>query len=61
MTPQITVVMPVRNGARWLGEAVESVVVQTMPDWELIAVDDGSTDDTPASSAIGNGATGASG
>jgi glycosyltransferase involved in cell wall biosynthesis len=47
MTPQITVVMPVRNGARWLGEAVESVVVQTMPDWELIAVDDGSTDDTP--------------
>ena len=39
--------MPVRNGARWLGEAVESVVVQTMPDWELIAVDDGSTDDTP--------------
>ncbi len=39
--------MPVRNGARWLGEAVESVVAQTLPDWELIAVDDGSTDDTP--------------
>ena len=47
MTPQITVVMPVRNGARWLGEAVESVVSQTLPDWELIAIDDGSTDDTP--------------
>ena len=39
--------MPVRNGARWLGEAVESVVAQTLPGWELIAVDDGSTDDTP--------------
>ena len=47
MTPQITVVMPVRNGARWLGEAVESVVAQTLSGWELIAVDDGSTDDTP--------------
>ena len=47
MTPQFTVVMPVRNGARWLGEAVASVVAQTLPDWELIAIDDGSTDDTP--------------
>jgi glycosyltransferase involved in cell wall biosynthesis len=47
MTPQVTVVMPVRNGARWLREAVESVVSQTLPDWELLAIDDGSTDDTP--------------
>jgi glycosyltransferase involved in cell wall biosynthesis len=39
--------MPVRNGARWLGEAVESVVAQSLSDWELIAIDDGSTDDTP--------------
>ena len=39
--------MPVRNGARWLGEALASVVAQTLPDWELIAIDDGSTDDTP--------------
>ena len=47
MTPQVTVVMPVRNGARWLGEAVESVVAQTLRDWELVAIDDGSTDATP--------------
>jgi glycosyltransferase involved in cell wall biosynthesis len=47
MTPQVSVVMPVRNGARWLGEAIESVVAQSLPDWELIAIDDGSTDDTP--------------
>ena len=47
MTPQITVVMPVRNGARWLNEALASVAAQTLPDWELIAIDDGSTDGTP--------------
>lgn len=47
MTPLITVVMPVRNGARWLGEALSSVAAQTLSDWELIAIDDGSTDDTP--------------
>jgi glycosyltransferase involved in cell wall biosynthesis len=39
--------MPVRNGARWLSEAIESVIAQSRPDWELIAIDDGSTDDTP--------------
>jgi glycosyltransferase involved in cell wall biosynthesis len=39
--------MPVRNGARWLGEAVASVIAQSLSDWELIAIDDGSTDDTP--------------
>jgi glycosyltransferase involved in cell wall biosynthesis len=47
MTPQVSVVMPVRNGARWLGEALASVFAQSRPDWELIAIDDGSTDDTP--------------
>ena len=38
--------MPVRNGAAFLGAAVESILAQSMPDWELIAVDDGSTDAT---------------
>ena len=47
MTPHVSVVMPARNGARWLGEAVESVISQSFPDWELLAIDDGSTDDTP--------------
>jgi glycosyltransferase involved in cell wall biosynthesis len=47
MTPQVSVVMPVRNGARWLGEAVASIIAQSRLDWELIAIDDGSTDDTP--------------
>ncbi len=40
-------VMPVRDGERFLTEAVESVLGQTLSDLELIVVDDGSTDGTP--------------
>jgi glycosyltransferase involved in cell wall biosynthesis len=47
MTPLLSVVMPVRNGARWLGEAIDSVVKQTFSDLELLVIDDGSTDETP--------------
>jgi len=39
--------MPVRDGERFLGEAVESVLAQSVSDLELIVVDDGSTDSTP--------------
>ena len=39
--------MPVRDGERFLVEAVESVLAQTEPDLELVVVDDGSTDSTP--------------
>lgn len=38
--------MPVYNGARWLSRAIESVLVQTVTDFELVVVDDGSTDDS---------------
>jgi glycosyltransferase involved in cell wall biosynthesis len=48
MTPSITVVLPVRNGARWLGEALASVTGQSLSEWELLAIDDGSADATPA-------------
>jgi glycosyltransferase involved in cell wall biosynthesis len=43
----ISVLLPVRNGAATLEEALESIRAQTHAEWELIAVDDGSRDDTP--------------
>src|SRR3954454_24972846 len=42
----ISVIMPAFNRERFLSEAIESVFAQTFPDWELIIVDDGSTDET---------------
>lgn len=42
--PAISVLLPVYNAERYLREAVKSVLAQTFADFELIAVDDGSTD-----------------
>jgi len=42
--PAVSVVMTVYNGERFLAEAVESVLGQTLSDLELVVVDDGSTD-----------------
>jgi glycosyltransferase involved in cell wall biosynthesis len=46
-TPWVTVLMPVYNGARYVAEAIESVLRQTHRSFELLIVDDGSTDETP--------------
>jgi glycosyltransferase involved in cell wall biosynthesis len=47
MTPKVSVVIPVYNGARTLARAVDSILGQSLRDIELIVVDDGSTDATP--------------
>jgi glycosyltransferase involved in cell wall biosynthesis len=46
--PAVSVVMPVYNAGGWLAHSIGSVRAQTYPDWELLAVDDGSTDDSLA-------------
>jgi glycosyltransferase involved in cell wall biosynthesis len=45
--PRVTVLMTVYNDERYVGEAVESILAQTFGDFELVIVDDGSTDRTP--------------
>ncbi len=46
--PVVSVVLPVYNGALYLRAALDSMWAQTFTDFELIVVDDGSTDTTPA-------------
>ncbi len=45
--PRVSALMPVYNGARYLEEALASIAAQTFTDFELVIVDDGSTDATP--------------
>ncbi len=43
---RLSIVMPVYNTARFIKRSVDSVIAQTFSDWELLLIDDGSTDDS---------------
>ena len=44
----VSIMMPAYNAERFIGQAVESTLAQSYPHWELLVVDDGSTDQTSA-------------
>lgn len=49
--PQISIIMPVYQAEKYLAEAILSIQAQTIPNWELLLINDGSTD---GSAAIGD-------
>ena len=44
--PKVTVLMPAYNAAGYIGEAIQSILQQTFTDFELLIINDGSTDET---------------
>lgn len=46
MNPKISVCIPVHNSQCWIAEALDSIEKQTFKDWEIVCVDDGSTDNS---------------
>lgn len=46
--PEVSVLLPCRNMAAWLPECIQSLEAQSLPDYEILAVDDRSTDETGA-------------
>jgi glycosyltransferase involved in cell wall biosynthesis len=44
--PAVSIILPTFNRSKLLGEAIDSVISQTISDWELVIVDDGSSDNS---------------
>ena len=44
--PQISIIMPCHNGEKYLSDSIASVLSQTYTDWELLVIDDNSTDNS---------------
>ena len=45
--PKVSIITPVYNAEKYLHRTINSIIAQTLTDWELILVDDGSTDTSP--------------
>ncbi len=45
-SPQVSIVLPVRNGEKYISESIQSLLSQTFSEFECIVIDDGSTDAT---------------
>jgi glycosyltransferase involved in cell wall biosynthesis len=51
-TPRVSIIIPFLNAEKFIQEAIDSVLAQTYDDWELLLVDDGSTDTSTAISLL---------
>lgn len=47
MDPIVSVILPAYNCPKYIGAAIESILAQTLQDFELLVIDDGSSDETP--------------